>query len=169
MVDIAYAPAYLRVAVARRVFVALAALVAMVPIWATANKPGLDFTTAFAADAAVRIYLIIYLLYTFFTCAELAFMCAKSATHNWPGRPWSSFGYGSSAVAAVLGLAYSTSRGGYLIAYTAGHPWSLQMEEKVSPLFAGLSIIFLFFGLTLPLVGTLIKNWRNRRAQVAVD
>lgn len=169
MVDIAYAPDYLYVAVARRLFVALFTLAAMIPIWSTANKPGLDFTTAFAGDVAVRTYLLIYLLYTFYTCAELAFMCAKSATYNWPGRPWSSFGYGSSAIAATLGLAYSVSRGGYLVAYTAGHPWSLPLEEKMSPAFAGLAIIFLFFGLTLPLVGTLIRNWRNRLTQTASD
>lgn len=162
MVDIAYAPTYLRVAVARRVFVATGVLSAMIPIWFTANKPDIDFTTAFAEDSAVRIYLIIYLLYVFFTCAELAFMCAKSATHNWPGRPWSTFGYGSSAMAAVFGLAYSISRGGYLVAYTAGNAWSLEMEEKVSPMLAGLAVIFVFFGLTLPLIGTLLRGWRNR-------
>lgn len=165
MVDIAYSPAYLRVAVARRLFVASAALAAMIPVWFNANRPGLDFTTAFAEDPAVRIYLLIYLIYTFFTCAELAFMCAKSATYNWPGRPWSSFGYGSSAIAAVFGLAYSASRGGYLIAYTTGDPWSLGAEERISPLLAGVAIVFLFFGLTLPLVGTLVKNWRNRSRQ----
>jgi hypothetical protein len=158
MVDIAYAPTYLRVAVMRRSFVAVAVLAAMIPIWLSTNQSGLDFTTAHAKNPAVRVYLILYLLYTFFTCTELAFMCAKSATYNWPGRPWSSFGYGASAVAAVFGLAYSVSRGGYLVAYTAGHPWSLELEEKMSPLLAGVAILFLFVGLTLPLVGTLLKG-----------
>ncbi|MFD7835513.1 hypothetical protein [Streptomyces sp. NPDC059761] len=162
MVDIAYAPAFLRVAIARRAFVALAVLAAMIPMWLSANQPGIDFTTAFASNVPVRIYLITYLFYVFFTCSELAFMCGKSATYNWPGRPWSSFGYASSAVAAVLGILYAASRGGYLIAYTMETPWSLHLEEKMSPALAGLAVIFLFLGLTLPLIGTLIREYRRR-------
>lgn len=169
MVDIAYAPAYLRIAVARRLFVAAFVLGAMVPVWFSANESGLDFTTEFAENSSVRIYLLLYLFYTFFTSAELAFMCAKSATYNWPGRPWSSFGYGSSAIAATFGIAYTLSRGGYLIAYTVGSPWSLDTEEKLSPALAGISVIFLFLGLTLPLVGTLIRQRRQRSTVIAAE
>ncbi|MGW7100308.1 hypothetical protein [Streptomyces sp. NPDC054838] len=169
MVDIAYAPTYLRVAIARRAFVAVAVLAAMVPLWLSANAPNVDFTTAFASNVPVRVYLITYLFYVFFTCSELAFMCGKSALQNWPGRPWSTFGYAASAVAAAMGLGYAASRGGYLIAYTVGTPWSLQVEEKLSPALAGVAVIFLFLGLTLPLIGTLIHEWRRKSARQVVD
>jgi hypothetical protein len=162
MVDIAYAPDYLRVAVARRGFVAVATLATMIPIWLSANAPGVDFTTEFAKDTQVRIYLLIYLFYTFFTCAELAFMCYKSAVSSWPERPWSCFGYAASSVAAVFGIGYTASRGGYLIAYTVGRPWALSLEEKLSPALAGVAILFLFVGLTFPFIGTLIRKWRQR-------
>ncbi|MFI2616639.1 hypothetical protein [Streptomyces sp. NPDC018584] len=163
MVDIAYDPSYLRTALAQRATLAATVLFVMVPLWLSANAPGVDFTTAYAENAKVRIYLLVYLSYTFVTCCELAFMCGKSARHNWPGRPWSSVGYGASTVAAIFGLAYAASRGGYLLAYTAEHPWSLKLEEKLSPALAGLAICCLFIGLTLPVFGAL---WRKARVRL---
>ncbi|MEU8544548.1 hypothetical protein AB0C52_31905 [Streptomyces sp. NPDC048717] len=162
MVDIAYDPSYLRTAVYQRTAVAAAVLLAMIPLWLTANKDGVDFTTAFAASMPVRIYLIIYLGYVLVTCCELAFMCGKSAFLNWPNRPWSSAGYGSSSAAAVAGIGYALSKGGYLIAYTAGAPWSLKLEERLSPSLSGIAIVFLFIGLTLPVFATLLRKARRR-------
>ncbi len=166
MVDIAYDPSYLRTAIYQRATVAAAVLLVMIPLWLNANIPGTDFTTAFADHVPIRIYLLVYLGYVFLTCCELAFMCAKSATLNWPGRPWSSVGYGSSAIAAVFGIGYALSKGGYLIAFTAGSPWSLKTEEKLSPALSGLAIVFLFVGLTLPVFGAL---WRKARIRLARD
>lgn len=164
MVDIAYDPEYLRTAIYQRATVAVAVLLVMIPLWLNANLPGTDFTTAFASHVPIRIYLLVYLGYVFVTCCELAFMCAKSATLNWPGRPWSSVGYGSSAIAAVFGIGYAISKGGYLIAFTTGSSWSLKVEEKLSPALSGLAIVFLFIGLTLPVFGALYKKARRRLA-----
>ncbi|OEJ22097.1 hypothetical protein AR457_40120 [Streptomyces agglomeratus] len=162
MVDIAYDPEYLRTAIYQRATVASIVLLVMIPLWLKANTPGVEFTTAFAANVPVRVYLLVYLGYVFLTCCELAFMCGKSATLNWPERPWSSFGYGSSAAAAVAGIGYTASKGGYLLAYTAGSPWSLGVEERLSPSLSGIAIVFLFIGLTLPVFGLAFRKVRRR-------
>ncbi|MDJ0463097.1 hypothetical protein [Streptomyces sp. H27-C3] len=164
MVDIAYDPHYLRTAIYQRATVAAAVLLVMIPLWLNANLPGTEFTTAFASHVPIRIYLLVYLGYVFITCAELAFMCTKSATFNWPGRPWSSIGYGSSAIAAVFGIGYTISKGGFLIALTTGSAWSLKVEEKLSPALSGLAIVFLFIGLTLPVFGVLLRKIRRKPA-----
>lgn len=162
MVDIAYDPEYLRTAIYQRATVASVVLLVMIPLWLKANASGVEFTTAFAANVPVRVYLLVYLGYVFLTCCELAFMCGKSATLNWPERPWSSFGYGSSAAAAVAGIGYTASKGGYLLAYTAGTPWSLRLEERLSPSLSGIAIVLLFIGLTLPVFGTAFRTVRRR-------
>ncbi|MFE3558372.1 hypothetical protein ACFXKW_26450 [Streptomyces sp. NPDC059193] len=162
MVDIAYDPEYLKTAIFQRATVALVVLLVMVPLWLKANAAGVEFTTAFAANVPVRVYLLVYLGYVFVTCCELAFMCGKSATLNWPERPWSTFGYGASAAAAVAGIGYTASKGGYLLAYTVGSPWSLTLEERLSPALSGVAIIFLFIGLTLPVFGLAFRKVRRR-------
>lgn len=162
MVDIAYDPEYLRTAIYQRATVAVGVLLVMIPLWLKANAGGVEFTTAFAANVPIRVYLLVYLGYVFLTCCELAFMCGKSATLNWPERPWSSFGYGSSAAAAVAGIGYTASKGGYLLAYTAGTPWSLRLEERLSPALSGIAIVLLFNGLTLPVFGLAFRTVRRR-------
>ncbi|MFE9412301.1 hypothetical protein ACFYN0_26435 [Streptomyces sp. NPDC006704] len=161
MVDIAYDPEYLRTAIYQRATIAIAVVLVMIPLWLKANIPGTQFTTEFANQVPIRIYLLVYLGYVFLTCCELAFMCTKSATLNWPGRPWSTCGYGASAIAALFGIGYTASKGGYLIAYTVGSPWSLKLEEKLSPALSGLAIVFLFIGLTLPVGKALIEKARR--------
>ncbi|WP_331731577.1 hypothetical protein [Streptomyces sp. NBC_00073] len=162
MVDIAYDPEYLRTAIYQRATMAFVVLLVMIPLWLKANAGDVEFTTAFAANVPIRVYLLVYLGYVFLTCCELAFMCGKSATLNWPERPWSSFGYGSSAAAAVAGIGYTASKGGYLLAYTAGTPWSLRLEERLSPALSGISIVLLFIGLTLPVFGLAFRTVRRR-------
>ncbi len=157
MVDIAYNPEFLRVAVVKRAFLAGITLLAMIPVWASAT-PGINFTTRFAEEPSVRIYLLIYLTYILIVCSELAFMCFKFARQIWPGRPWSSFGYGASSVAAVFGVGYALSKMSYLITYTIGSPWSLSLEERLSPAIVGLAIVFFFLGLTLPLGNRLFSK-----------
>ncbi|MEU9254547.1 hypothetical protein AB0D66_22190 [Streptomyces sp. NPDC048270] len=165
MVDIAYDPEYLKTAIYQRASVASVVLLVMIPLWLKANAAGVEFTTAHAANVPVRVYLLVYLGYVFVTCCELAFMCGKSATLNWPERPWSTVGYGSSAAAAVAGIGYTASKGGYLLAHTVGSPWSLRLEEKLSPALSGVAIVFLFLGLTLPVFGVLLRKARRRLAR----
>ncbi|MEU7147007.1 hypothetical protein AB0B15_03045 [Streptomyces sp. NPDC045456] len=162
MVDIAYSKDYLRRAIYQRIVLAVAVLAVMVPVWLSANRPGVQFITAQADSAQVRVYLLLYLGYTFFTSCELAFMCAKSARGTYPPLSGVVLGFSFSTVAALLGVAYTISRGGYLIAYTMGSAWDLKLEEKVSPALAGLSIIFLFVGLTMPAI-RMLKEIRGER------
>ncbi|GAA0406305.1 hypothetical protein [Streptomyces luteireticuli] len=162
MVDIAYGPYGLRTRLYQRATFAGAILMAMIPLWLSANGPGVEFTTAHAHDVKVRIYLLLYLVYVFATCTELTFQCALASRDNWPERPWSSFGYGSSTIAAIFGMGYAASKASYLVAYTMGSPWELRVEERLSPLLSGISILFLFVGLTLPVFGWLLRKILKR-------
>ncbi|MFD7866951.1 hypothetical protein [Streptomyces sp. NPDC059783] len=159
MVDLAYRPEYLRSAIFQRGFAAVIYLSIMIPLFLATNKPGIAFTTDHASDQHVSTYLLIYLSYVLLTCGELTFMCGRTAYRNWDIRPWSGAGFGLSAAAAVLGMAYAVSKGGYLLSFALKVPWSLTVEQALSPTLAGLAILCLFAGLTLPMIGVL----RERR------
>jgi hypothetical protein len=155
MVDLAYRPEYLRSAIFQRGFAAFVYLAIMVPLFLATNAPDVTFTTADADDDQVAAYLLIYLSYVLITCGELAFMCYRTARRNWGIRPWSGAGFALSTAAAILGMAYAASKGSYVLCAALGSPWSLEAEEVLSPALAGLAILFLFSGLTLPMIGAL--------------
>ncbi|MFD4607391.1 hypothetical protein ACFWOT_04605 [Streptomyces sp. NPDC058440] len=46
-------------------------------------------------------------------------------------------------------------------------PWSLQAEQALSPALAGLAILCLFAGLTLPMIGVLREQLRQKKALAA--
>ncbi|MFH8295003.1 hypothetical protein [Streptomyces sp. NPDC018059] len=168
MVDLAYRAEYVRAAMFQRAFAAMVELAVMIPLFLATNKPDVEFTTAHVDNASVAAYLLVYLSYVLFTCGELAFMCAKTAQRNWTLRPWSGAGYALSSMAATLGMAYTVSKGSYIIFYTLGDAWSLDVEEVVSPTLSGLAVLFLFLGLTLPMVGSL-REWLRRRRELTAD
>ncbi|MCZ0981894.1 hypothetical protein O1L60_31280 [Streptomyces diastatochromogenes] len=161
MVDLAYRQDYLRTAVIQRTFVALVWLCIMIPLFLAANGHNVEFTTDHADDSQIASYLMIYLTYVLITCAELAFMCARTAQRNWATRPWTGWGFAMSSIAAALGVAYTISKGSYVLFYTLDHPWSLAVEQKMSPAFSGLAVLFLFGGLTLPMLGGALRRWRG--------
>ncbi|MET8816514.1 hypothetical protein ABZW47_31515 [Streptomyces sp. NPDC004549] len=167
MVDLAYRPEYLKSAIFQRGFAAVVYLAIMVPLFLATNGPGVAFTTAHAANPQVAAYLLIYLSYVLLTCGELAFMCGRTAYRNWGIRPWSAAGFGLSAVAAVLGGAYAGCKGSYILCYALDVPWSLHVEEALSPALAGLAILCLFTGLTLPMIGVLRERLRQKRVLAA--
>ncbi|MGY0022075.1 hypothetical protein [Streptomyces sp. cg35] len=167
MVDLAYRPEYLKWAILQRGFAALAWLGIMVPLFMATNDPGVAFTTAHADNPQVTAYLLIYLAYVLITCGELAFMCGRTSYRNWGIRPWSGAGFGLSAAAAVLGVAYAVSKGSYLLCYALDVPWSLRVEEALSPALAGLAILCLFSGLTLPMIGVLRERLRDKKVLAA--
>ncbi|MEU9414983.1 hypothetical protein [Streptomyces sp. NPDC051000] len=166
MVDLAYRPEYVKSAMFQRAFAAVVELAIMVPLFLATNGPGVEFTTAYVDDPKVAAYLLLYLSYVMVTCGELAFMCGRTARRNWGIRPWSGAGFSLSAMAAVLGLAYALTKGSYIIFHTLGSPWSLEAEELISPTLSGLAVIFLFAGLTLPMVGALRERLRRKKALV---
>ncbi|MFI9585968.1 hypothetical protein ACIHCQ_29940 [Streptomyces sp. NPDC052236] len=59
---------------------------------------------------------------------------------------------------AEVGLAH---RRGDLLAYAAGSPSSLRLEERLSPALSGIAIFF-FIGLTLPVFGLAFRKVRRR-------
>ncbi|MEU7028995.1 hypothetical protein AB0A60_20180 [Streptomyces sp. NPDC046275] len=162
MVDLAYRPEYLRAAMFQRGFAAMVELAIMVPLFLATNRPGMEFTTAHVSDPKVATYLLLYLSYVLLTCGELAFMCARTAQRMWGPRPWSGTGFALSSMAATLGVAYTISKGSYIVFHTLGRPWSLGVEEVVSPALSGMAVLFLFAGLTLPMVGALIDRVRAK-------
>ncbi|AJE43906.1 hypothetical protein CP978_31185 [Streptomyces nodosus] len=167
MVDLAYRPEYLRSAIFQRGFAAVVYLAIMVPLFLATNGPDVEFTTSYAGAPKVSTYLLIYLSYVLITCGELAFMCGRTARRNWGIRPWSGTGFGLSAAAAVLGMAYACSKGSYILTYTLGAPWSLQAEQALSPALAGMAVLCLFTGLTLPMIGVLRERLRQKKALAA--
>ncbi len=134
-----------------RVFLACGVTAALIPLFIVASDdtPDIEYTTAFAGNHTVHSYLLVYLSYVAVTCAELVFLCLKAgAINRRAGRSRQACGLTMSAVAALFGIAYSLSKGSYLITFSMGRPWSLAVEEVLSPVLAGVSAILLVIGLT---------------------
>ncbi|MBK3584717.1 hypothetical protein ACFV6B_04100 [Streptomyces microflavus] len=167
MVDLAYRPEFLKSAMFQRGFAAIVELAIMVPLFLATNRPGIEFTTAHVDDPKIAAYLLIYLSYVLITCGELSFMCGRTARRNWGIRPWSGAGFALSSMAAALGMAYAFCKGSYIIFFTLDDPWPLKIEEIVSPALSGMAVLFLFAGLTLPMVGALRQRLRQKKALAA--
>ncbi len=135
-----------------RIFLACGVAAALVPMFIAASddRAAIQFTTEFAGDRTINSYLLVYLAYVAVTCAELVFLCLKAgAINRRAGRRRQAAGLTVAAVAALFGMAYAASKGSYLITYTLGRPWSLALEEKLSPALSGVAIIFLIIGLSI--------------------
>ncbi|MFJ6070852.1 hypothetical protein ACIQFU_08380 [Streptomyces sp. NPDC093065] len=167
MVDLAYRPEYLRTAVYQRIFAAVVELAVMIPLFLATNGDDVEFTTAYVDHPSVAAYLLIYLSYVLLTCGELAFMCGRTARRSRTTRPWTGAGFALCALAAVLGVGYTVSKGSYIVFSALDNPWSLDVEEAVSPALSGLAVLFLFAGLTVPMLGGLLQ--RMRRGGEAAD
>ncbi|MFA3877860.1 hypothetical protein ABS735_30065 [Streptomyces sp. MMCC 100] len=107
-------------------------------------------------------YLLIYLSYVLVTCGELVFMCARTARRSWTTRPWTGAGFAVCAVAAALGVGYTMSKGSHIVFSALGNHWPLDAEEAVSPALSGLAVLFLFAGLTMPMLGGLRRRTGQR-------
>ncbi|MER6389333.1 hypothetical protein ABT236_12770 [Streptomyces sp. NPDC001523] len=154
LVDWSYDHEVLKAGLYARVALGVAVSAAMLPLFIATTGAEMEFTTAFAAEPGVTAYLLVYLTYVAATCGEIAFRCsgmALSASRN--GHTWTSRGLATSAVAAVLGVAYAISKGSYLVLHHLHHPWPLRYEEIVSPLLAGLATVALITGLTMAMAG----------------
>ncbi|MFF4473504.1 hypothetical protein ACFYZ3_28525 [Streptomyces sp. NPDC001599] len=162
MVDLAYRPEYLRTAMYQRLFAAAVELAVMIPLFVATNGDDVEFTTAYVDHPSVAAYLLIYLSYVLVTCGELAFMCGRTARRSRTARPWTGVGFALCSVAAVLGVGYTMSKGSYIVFHTLDHPWSLDVEEALSPALSGLAVLFLFAGLTMPMIGGMRRRLRQR-------
>ncbi len=154
LVDWSYNQDVLKASLYARVAFAVCVLAAMLPLFTKTTDEHVEFTTAYATVPGVTVYLMVYLAYAAITCGEIAFLCSGMAVvARRSGHSWSARGLGMSATAALLGVAYSASKGSYLVTHYLGHPWPLRQEEIVSPLLAGLAVISLITGLTMAMVG----------------
>lgn len=154
LVDWSYNREVLKASLYARVAFAVCVLTTMLPLFVKTTDESVEFTTQYATVPGVTVYLIVYLAYVAVTCGEIAFLCFGMAlVARQGGHSWSARGLGMSATAALLGVAYSASKGSYLVTHYLGHPWPLRQEEIVSPLLAGLAVISLITGLTMAMVG----------------
>ncbi|MFI6050423.1 hypothetical protein ACIBCO_10060 [Streptomyces violascens] len=159
LVDWSYNHEVLRASLYARVALALCVLAAMLPLFIATTSEDLEFTTEFAREPGVTVYLLVYLGYVAITCGEIAFLCfGMGLSTRKSGHAWSARGLTVSAVAAGLGVAYAASKGSYLVMHYLRHPWSLRAEEIVSPMLAGLAVIALITGLTMAMVGRRLAN-----------
>ncbi|WP_159073495.1 hypothetical protein [Streptomyces sp. RTd22] len=164
LVDWAYTEDYLLPGVLGRLVLAVMVLGAMLVLFVKTSTPEVEFTTQYADNTAVYVYLLIYLGYVAFTCSEITFMCVRLTQMNWEARRRASWGFAFAALGGVLGIAYAVSKGGYLISYRIGRPWSLTVEESVSPSLAGLASLALIGGITVPSVIGRLKRRQSDRS-----
>ncbi|MFJ3641562.1 hypothetical protein ACIPRD_17615 [Streptomyces sp. NPDC090108] len=161
MVDLAHRPVHPRAGIRVRAGAAGVELALLVTLFLSADRPGIEFTTACSGDTRIAVYLLVYLAYVLLTCAELAVLCTRTARRDRGAHPWSGAGFALSGLAAALGVAYAVSKGSYVLCRLLGSPWPLSVEEKLSPVLSGLAVLLLFAGLTLPIVGAALPRTRR--------
>jgi hypothetical protein len=169
LVDWAYTEDYLMPGVLGRIVLAAMVLGAMLLLFFRNSTGAVEFTTQYADHTAIYIYLLIYLGYVAFTCSEICFMCIRLTQMNWDARRRASLGFAFAGLGGLLGIAYAVSKGGYLISYRVGRPWSLTVEESVSPTLAGLASIALIGGITVPSVIGWLKRHSAERSDLRVS
>ncbi|MFE7129378.1 hypothetical protein ACFVIM_00765 [Streptomyces sp. NPDC057638] len=162
LVDWSYNQEVMKASLYARMALMVCVLAAMLPLFVAATSESVEFTTEFASVPGITVYLLIYLGYVAITCGEIAFLCSGMALAARQGKHvWIARGLATSAIAAVLGVAYAVSKGSYLVTYYLQHPWPLRIEEIVSPALAGLAVVALITGLTMAMVG---KRLSGRKA-----
>ncbi|WP_329317894.1 hypothetical protein [Streptomyces sp. NBC_01262] len=167
LVDWSYNHEVLKASLYARVALAACVLTAMLPLFVNTTDESVEFTTEYATVPGVTVYLMVYLGYVAITCGEIAFLCTGMAlVARRGGHAWSARGLALSSIAALLGAAYSASKGSYLVTHYLGHPWPLRYEEIISPLLAGLAVISLITGLTMAMVGRRL-SLRQKAASAA--
>lgn len=154
LVDWSYNHEVLKASLYARVALAVCVLAVMLPLFVETTDESVEFTTEYATVPGVTVYLLVYLAYVAITCGEIAFLCSGMAlVARRGGHAWTARGLAMSTAAAILGVAYSASKGSYLVTHYLGHPWPLEKEEIISPLLSGLAVISLITGLTMAMVG----------------
>ncbi|MDT9689446.1 hypothetical protein Q5762_14090 [Streptomyces sp. P9(2023)] len=124
-----------------------------------------DLSTAYAESSDVRLYLLTYLGASAAAGAEVTFRSSKLAREiRRQGRPAAN-GLAIASAGAAFGVAYTISRGSYLLAYENGHAWPLSWENAISPALAGLCIGCVAIGLTMATVSVKLSQ-RNAGSKV---
>lgn len=153
IVDWTHTRAHMAAAVCSRSALILVIQIALTWQFVAANHLGLSFTTDHADNIQVVAYLLTYLSFGAVAGLEIAILGAGMALGAWSRRRSIAIGLASTALGGAAVLAYTVSKGGYLIAYQVGFPWSLSVEKAISSPFAGLGTLLMVVGLCLPMAG----------------
>ncbi|MFD5427450.1 hypothetical protein [Streptomyces sp. NPDC127084] len=158
LVDWSYTPESLTAKLYTRTAFTFCVVAALVSLFIATTGEDVEFTTQYAATPGVTIYLMVYLAYLAVTFAEVTYFCSGMAVSaHKSGHIRSATGLGMSAVAAVLGIVFTASKGSYLMTRHFGHPWSLRAEKLASPVLAGLTMIMLTVGLIMAAAGRRVQ------------
>lgn len=148
--------------------IALVVLVSSLMIWqfrrADPQRSDLDLSTSYAQVDSVRTYLVTYLSFVAVAGSEVSMRATKIARGMWQGGRTASTGMALAAVGAAVGVLYSLSRGGYVLAYESGHAWPLDFDRVIDPALAGLSIGGVAAGLTMAVLSNSHRSDKPRHS-----
>ncbi|MFJ3229887.1 hypothetical protein [Streptomyces sp. NPDC086787] len=154
LVDWSYTSEALTASLYARIALGLCVLAAMITLFVASTDESIEFTMQYAAVPDVAAYYLAYLAYVAITCCEITYLCSGMAVSaQRSGHVLSARGLGMSAASAILGIAFTASKGSYLVTRYLGRPWSLRAEEIVSPMLGGLALITFTTGLILAMAG----------------
>ncbi|GAA1919591.1 hypothetical protein GCM10009753_60300 [Streptantibioticus ferralitis] len=153
IVDWTYSRAHVNGGVTLRIGMACAVIALLVWEFCRTDSNATDLTTAYAANIAVRQYLLTYFAFVAIAGSEVSVFCIRLARAAWNQRRAAATGLAFSAAGGAFCVAHAISRGGYLIAFRTGHAWPLAMDDSISPALAGLSLVCMAVGLILATTG----------------
>ncbi|GAA0695372.1 hypothetical protein GCM10010193_57650 [Kitasatospora atroaurantiaca] len=154
IVDWMYEKPYVSSGVWARVVLVASVVTALTFQFRTANDPGLPFTTDSAHNLPIVAYLLTYLGFLAIAGLEISVLSAGMAVHSWRDRQMAAVGLTLVALGGASCVAYSISKGGYLIAVQVSHPWALGTEQAVSSPLAGVGVLFVVIGLCVTIAGS---------------
>ncbi|MFE6872582.1 hypothetical protein ACFVFS_39325 [Kitasatospora sp. NPDC057692] len=150
IVDWSYTKPYFPVGVIVRVAVASVIAVALTWQFLSIDISAVDLTTDYASNRQVVVYMLTYLSFVLWSSVEIAFFCGSMALVNWRrSQQPAAFGQLLTAIGGAFCVAFTFSKGGYLIAYQLHHPWPLATEKALSSPLVGLYILLVLVGLCL--------------------
>ncbi|MEU3973385.1 hypothetical protein [Streptomyces bacillaris] len=124
----------------------------------------LDLSTSYAEFNDVRTYLLTYLSFFAAAGAEVAVRATNLARAVWQQGRAAAAGLAVAAAGATCGVLYALSRGGYVIAYEHGRAWPLALDNIISPVLAGLSIVGIATGLSMAVLSSSRRPTTVRRS-----
>lgn len=154
IVDWMYERPYISSGVWARIALVTCVIVALTLQFRATNDDGLEFTTDSAGEPHIVAYLLTYLAFTAVASLEIAVLSAGMAVHSWRGRRMAGVGLALVALGGASSVAYTVSKGGYLIAYQLSHPWELGTEKAISSPLAGIGVLLVAAGLCVTLAGS---------------
>ncbi|MBT2412745.1 hypothetical protein J7I94_19640 [Streptomyces sp. ISL-12] len=118
-----------------------------------------DFTTVYADDPGVELFLVIYLA-IFGTCmASLGALCRRCAAELQAERPWLARGLWLIAYGSLAILVYCAAKLGGMVGRWSGVDLDV-LANDLAPLSASLGALLVVVGFAVPAVGSRVTAWR---------